>query len=129
MCACTICAALSAQAWPNSALVLRSPSAFSTMRCLAYRPCTIDTTISLKSVRPWRCGPSTFFRLQRSAKRRLSLFVPPLPDKLHVATRIGRPADKRDFLPRFRVARTGGGANRGRRDVSRRDSISQMDAI
>jgi hypothetical protein len=32
-------------------------------------------------------------------------------------TRIGRPADKTGFLTRFRVARTGVGANRKRRNA------------
>jgi len=48
----------------------------------------------------------------------LSLFVTTLRDTLTLVTRIGWPADKRVFLPRFRVITIGRGANRRRRHVS-----------
>jgi hypothetical protein len=81
-------------------------SGFSTTRCPAFRRCIIGTIIGPRNALLSRCGPSMFLRSQKSATRRLWLFVPLLPDKLPRVTRIGRPADKRVFLPRFRVACT-----------------------
>src|SRR5262249_6007364 len=67
-------------------------------------------------------------RSQVGAKRRLSLFVPPPPDKLHLVTRIGRPADKRVFLPRFRVATICRAASR-KHGNDRQHSVSVLGAV
>src|SRR5262249_9519908 len=107
--------------------VLRLPSVFSTTRCPAFRPFITDTVMPLRNALHWRCGPSTFLRSRRNARRRLSLFVLQRPDKLHLATRIGWPADKRVFLPRFRVAAISRGASRRRRN-DRKPSVSVLDA-